>query len=315
MNGTKRGAVLVLGILAATAVAIMLLSCEMNGDPQNRASVPAVESIQIMRVSDSWLDFTPVNTSQASPLTVTGIGEARFNLVVRTVPADAIWGFTWESDNPAVWFDRSTFQVVGNTPGYARLTFTSAGTMADGRRATADLYVRSNVLDLDRLIRWNFTSAPAGWLNNGTNNAIQQPFDYPLADRDGRGYNMTLLGTTRTMVVNHNNEGMLRTGGGGNFATITGVQGPFDVRVVFSSGGTAVNDHRWVQVQVGSTWYGVPNPSPSTGDPHPDPNFVTTFGGGRRTVNISHTGAGGNITLNAQGGLFIHEVFVDFNPH
>ncbi|MCL2193225.1 MAG: hypothetical protein FWB78_07505 [Treponema sp.] len=308
---------MVFGVLAMLVLSFTFIHCDAVNGPNGRNSVPPVESVNILRVSDDFREMLPVETNSANPLVVTGIGEARFNLVVQTEPRESIWGTTWESSNPDIaWFDISTFQVVGNTPGNARITFTSRGTMANGRHATADLYVRSNVLDLDRLIRWNFTQPIEGWLNNGTNNVAVQPTNFPYPDRDGKGHDLVLLGTTRSMVINNNFEGLLRIGGSGNFATISGIQGPFDVRVVFSSGGTAANDHRWVEVRVGGANLNQPNPPPSNDIPHPNPDFVSTFGGGRRSLNVTHSGTGTDtVTLWASGNVFIHEVFVDFNPH
>ena len=235
------------------------------------------------------------------PQSLEGIGKATVTLQIEIVPANAAWGVTWESDNPAVYYDNSRFQIVGTAPvEIATILFTSLGKTADGGHAVKEVYVRSRVMAAEHLIRWNYTEIPSGasadWHDSGSK---QHTSSAALPDREGKGYFLTLPGTVNNEIDTANKR--LRTAGSShyNFGYIDGVQGPYRILLPFDPGGSGGS--RYATIQVGS------GAQINAGG-----SIVNTGTAGRKTLDHTYTGTDiQRITLGQSGGLYISEIIIE----
>jgi len=288
-------------VIAIVAAAFLFIQCGGMGDmnnPENRESVVPVEELRISTINGNWTEETPLVTDPSKPVEVKGIGEARKNVRVVIFPVDAPYGVTCKSDNSSsIYFDHNTFQIVGKAPGAAKLTFTSLGKMKNGKHATAEVYVKSSVMDINKVIRWEFSRLPEGWVSGSS--VVTQPNNVPYADRDGKGYDMELLSSSRSMSINTSSKG-LRIGGSGNFARIAGIQGPYNMTITFALGGGDGTDDRWPEVRIGSVTH------------NGNHALMSSKGGGRKTLEITHTGTSADtITLWASGNIWIYDVIME----
>jgi len=298
MNGYFKR-MIIPGVLLALSAAFLFTQCGGDVDPynpKNSGLIKPVEELIIQEVVTSgdgaYREFRPVIKTDADPLVITGIDEARYSIQLKVVPPEAHWEVDWVSTNPqVVWYDHVKMQVVGNTQGDAKLTFTTKGKKADGKPAVAELYVKSTVVRFDDLIRWNFSVLPEGWVL-GT--AARYPPDIDYADRDNKGYSMLLYSSEVRMAVY--SGARLRLADNGRFGRVEGIQGPYDIRIEFTAGGT-IGSSRYPTVTIGSATY---NTGGSLANANVDGTLVLEF---------THNGTGTDpIVFSQTGGIYISEI-------
>jgi hypothetical protein len=165
-------------------------------------------------------------------------------------------------------------------------------------------------------IRWEFTTNPDGWTPSSNPGSTATDVNY--------GQGMTLLagtgstnmnndsGTGRTMGVypagaipsggTGFSVGYLRVSGGGTFAKIEGMSGPFTITINYSS--PSANSDRWPVVKIGATSYNMTGDLSKTGSSSSaNTGFVLSFDyEGTDTPVIF-------LKVNT-GGLIFHDVII-----
>ena len=239
--------------------------------------------------------YSLLETSDINPRRITGKGEARFTVRVDVLPENAPYGVYAISDEPAVWYDNALNQIAANDEVVlAKLTFYSVGLMANGKRATYEVFIRSDVIDTSRMVEWTFSVVPDGWVA-GTGNANYTP-NVQYADSSFKGHFMTLNCTTVTMAIDGTR---LRLGTAGReWGTIDGFSGPVRILIDYTMGGSGST--RFPYVTIGSSTYN------QSGD-----LSAATDSNANATLDFRHPGGGPvTIRLFQTGGIYVRNVSV-----